>query len=101
MIRSMNPPGRGFDLFRKFVGIGRFQLRRPAIVEDEPRQRVVCGQFLEYVLGRGRLAGRRLAHHRNTELAEQDFLQLLGRVEIEDRAGLRMRLGLQLQHPLG
>jgi len=47
---------------------------------------------------RRRLACGGLANHRNSELAEQDFLQLLRRVQIERTTGFGVSLRLQLQH---
>ena len=56
-------------------------------------------QLLEHILGGRRLAGGSLAGHGDAELAEEDFLQLLGRVEIKGPAGLEVRLLLKLRHP--
>ena len=101
MIRSVNAAGGGIDLLRQFVGVGRFEFRHAAIFQDQFGQRVVRGQLLEDILRGRRLSGRRLARHRDAELAEQDFLELLRRIHIELTAGFRVRLEFQLVHADG
>ena len=98
VIGGMNAAGGRIDLQRQIVGIGGFELRHAAIFQNQFRQRIALGEFLEHILrGRG-LSGRRLAHHRNAEFAEEDFLQLLRRIHVEHAAGFLVRLRLQFQH---
>ena len=62
---------------------------------------VALGELLEHVLGGRRLPGRRLAHHRQLHLLEQDVAELLGRIEVERRAGFLVRLAEHFHEPLG
>ena len=86
------------DLLGQLVGIGRLEFGDAAVFENQLGQRIRCGQLLEDIFRGRRLSGRRLAHHRQAELAEQDLLQLLGRVQVERAARFGVRLRLQLQH---
>ncbi len=87
VVMGMNPPGVFADFFGQAVGVGALELRKPAMFQDQRRQRVLGGQLLQHVLGRRRLALGRLAHHRNLEPLEENFLQLLGRAQVELAAG--------------
>ena len=60
------------------------------MVERELRERIFI---------RRRRAGRRFFARLDAELAEQDFLNLLGRIEIERLAGELMRGRFELHHP--
>ncbi len=86
------------DLLGQLVRVGRLEFGDAAIFENQFGQRIRCRQFLEHVFRGRRLSGRRLAHHRQAELAEQDLLQLLGRIHVERAARFGVSLRLQLQH---
>ena len=66
------------------------------MLEDQARQRVVVGQFLEHVLGGRGLALRRLAQHRQALALEQNLLNLLRRGDVERRPGLAVGLLLDV-----
>ena len=66
------------------------------MLEHDARQPVGSGQLLQYVLGRGGLARRSLAQHRQLQLLEQDLLQLAGRLDVEFVSGFLVRLGHEL-----
>ena len=99
VVRGMYAPGALRDLTGKFVGVGALQLADTTVIENDLRQFVFGGEFLEHVLGRGRLALRRLSDHRETQLLEQDFLQLLRRAEVEPAAGQLVSRLFELRHP--
>ena len=91
----MHPAGARIDHQRQLVGVGILELGEAAVLEQQLGQRVVLGQLGEHILvGRG-LAGGGLLDHRQAELAEQDFAELLGRTEVEGLAGELMRLLLE------
>ena len=100
VIRRVHAPGARIHLSRQLVGVGGPQLRHAAVVEHDARQFVFVGQFLEHVLGRRGLAGRGLAPCRQAELAEQHFLQLLRRIDVERSSGGRVRPVLQFEQLL-
>ena len=97
VVAGVDAPGGRVDLLGQLVGVGRLQLGQPAVVQDQARQFVLGGQFLEHVFCGRRLALGRLAQHRDLELLEQDLLQLFGRVEVELAAGGLVRQGRQVQ----
>src|SRR6516225_4111625 len=86
----------GVDVTRQRVGIGRFELRNLAPVENFPRQRVtLLGQVLQGS-GAGRpLAGLRLGAACKSKLAEQNIAELLRAARIERLAGERLDFGLE------
>ena len=94
----MDPACRRRDLLRQFIRVGALELADAAILEDDARQIVITGEFLEYVLGRGGLPFRRLADDRQSLVLEQDLLQLFRRTEVERPAGDVVGLGLELRH---
>ncbi len=67
----------------QLVAVGGLQLRQAAVLEQHLRQREVLGQLLEHLLVGRRRAARRLLHHRQAELAEQDLADLLRAAEVE------------------
>ena len=96
----MHPPGRGIDLQRQLVGVGGFELGERAVIEDELRQRVLGGEFLEGRFGGRGLAGGGLGQHRQLQLIEQNGLDLLGRTDIEHFARLVVGAGFDFTHAL-
>ena len=86
---GMDAAGRGIDHLRQLVGVGVLELGDAAVVEDQPRQRVVEGELLQHLLVGRRRLGRRALDHRQALALEQDLAELLGRVEVE---GLARRL---------
>ncbi len=87
---------RGVDLLGQLVGVGRAQLGEAAVLHDDPRQLELFGQLFEHVFSRRRLTGRRLALDGQAELAEQHFLQLLRRFDVEWLARCLVRAPFQL-----
>ena len=86
-IAGVYAAGRGIHHQRQLVGVGGLELGHAAIFQQQFRQRVIQRQFLQhFFVGRGR-AARRFFLHRQTEFVEQDFLYLLGRVEVERLPG--------------
>ena len=87
------------DQLRQRVDVGALQLGEGAVLEDEPRERVLLGQLLQHVLiGRG--AGLEPLHHRQLQLGEEDLRQLAGRGDVEGVAGRRVDPLLQPGHGL-
>ena len=96
-VGRVHPPGGRVDAPRQLVGVGRLELGERAVLEDQPRQRMVERQLGERILvGRG-LPRRRLLLHRQLLPLEQDLLDLLGRAEVEGLAGRGVGLLFFLQ----
>ncbi|GBF31345.1 hypothetical protein MnTg04_01305 [bacterium MnTg04] len=72
----MYAAGVRVDLLGQAVGIGGFELGQSPVVENQPGQLIVPGEFLEYVLGCRWLPLRRFANNRQLLFLEQYFLQL-------------------------
>ena len=101
-VAAAQPPGGGDRLveagvhaaglrvheLRQGVDVGALQLHQLAPLENLPRQVVGQRQFLEHFDG-GRRRARRAGplQHRQLQLVEQDFRQLLRRVDVELAAG--------------
>ena len=96
----MHATGLRVDLLGQLLGVGRAQLREAAVLQDDARQRIALGQLLEHVLGGGGLPGACFLAHGQALLVEQDFLQLLGRIEVEGLAGRLVRLDFELGEAL-
>ena len=90
-IGGVDAPGALLDLPRQGVEIGRFQLRQPPMVQNEARQHMVEGQFLQNRFRRRALPGLGLLMHRQVELVVEHLLQLLRRPQVEPPASLRIR----------
>ena len=55
VIGGVNPTSFLIDETRQFVGIGGFQLGKPAPIQHQHRQLIVpCGECLQHILTRGR-----------------------------------------------
>jgi len=84
IVGRVDAAGLGVDQARQGVGVSRFELRRLAVIEDLPDQRMERGQLLEHVLGcRKTLCRLGFPGRRQLELAEQDLAELLGRIDVE------------------
>jgi hypothetical protein len=77
---------------RQLVGVRGLEFGKRSIVEHRARQIVRLRELLEHILGSRGLSGGRLAQHRQLQLLKQYLLQLLGRLDVEGRASLRLRL---------
>ena len=95
----MDAAGGAIDFLGEPIDVGRFQLRQRAVIEDQPRQRVFVGQFLQRGFGGRRLAGRGLGGHRQAQLVEQNLLNLLWRPDVERLARRREGRELDFVHP--
>jgi len=80
--RRVDATAHGVDQLRQRVDIGRFQLRKLAVLEDQADDRVLLAQRLERVRI-GRVAGLGPLADRKAQVLEQDFRQLLRSVEVE------------------
>ena len=63
-------------LLRQFVGVGRFEFAQGAMIENEARQVVVRGQFLQHRFCSGGLAGFGLAQSGQLQFVVENHLQL-------------------------
>ena len=101
VIRGVHAPGLRVDLLGQLLGVGRAQLREAAVLQDDARQRIACSASSSSTFfGGGGLAGARFLPHRQALLVEQDFLQLLRRIEVERLAGRLVGLDLELGEAL-
>ena len=98
--RRVHAAGVRVHHLRQLVGVRGLELRQRAMLEQDFRQRIVGGELLQHVLVGRRLPGRRLLHHRQLHLVEQDLAQLLRRPEVERLAGELIRLLLEREHAL-
>ncbi len=94
-VAGVHAPGLAIHHLRQLVGVGGFEFRHAAIVEQDFRQRVIERQFLQHFLVGGRIAARRLFLDRQLQFVEQDFPELLGRIQVERLPGSFVRTGLQ------
>ena len=93
---GVHAPGARVHHQRQLVGVGGFELGQAAIFEQQLRQRIIERQFLQHFFVGGRRAARRFFLHRQSMLVEQDFLHLLGRVEVERLPGRLVGLRFEL-----
>jgi hypothetical protein len=91
----MHAAGFRVDHARQLVGVGALQLGQRAVFEQQLGQRVVERQFGQHFFVGRRAAGGGFLLHRQAELAEQDFAQLLRRGEVERLASQFVSLGFQ------
>ena len=83
---------------RQFVAVSRLQLRQSAVLEQQLRQRVILCQFFKHLFVGRRCAARRLFHHRQRQLAEQNLSDLLRTTEVKRLAGQFMRHCFQFRN---
>ena len=94
-IGGVHPAGLRMDELRQEIGVGRFQLRQLAPVEDAGAELVAFGgEVLEHARAGRPGAGARLGAAGEAELAEQDVAELLGRADVELFAGMLVDLRL-------
>jgi hypothetical protein len=99
-VTGMHASALGIEHFRQLVGIGALELGQLSRFEQDLRQRVVECQLREHFFVSRRRPGRRFLLHRQTERAEEDFGQLLRRVDIERLPGRRVCLRFELEQAL-
>ncbi len=87
MIRGVHAPGTRIDLLGQAIGVGGFEFAHAAVVENDARQGIIFGEFLQHIFAGGRLAGRGFAQHGDAEFVEENFLNLFRRAEIEGLTG--------------
>ena len=97
---GVHAPGARVDHARQLVGVGRLELGQRAVFEQGLGQRVIGGEPLQHLLVGGGRAARGLLQHRQLQALEEDFADLLGRIQVERLAGLAVGLVLQLHHLL-
>jgi hypothetical protein len=94
--------GLGIDVGRQRVGVGRFQLRDLAPLQDLPRELVaLLGEFVEHLSGGRPRAGLGLGAARQSHLAEQDVADLLRAADIDRLARDLLDLGFDTGRSLG
>ena len=81
------------------VDVGALELGELAVLDDLGRERMWSGEFFEDV-GVGAGAGLGFLDDRQPQLVEQDFRELLGRVDVERVAGELFDLLFELLQPL-
>ncbi|CRI63432.1 hypothetical protein THIOKS11320081 [Thiocapsa sp. KS1] len=102
MVRGMDPAGVRVDHLTQLVGVGGFQLREAAVLQDQIRQRMaVGGELFEHRLRGGGCAGRCLGDHRQSQFLEEDGPDLLGRAHVETPPGRLVGPDLDLLDALG
>ena len=99
VIRGVHAAGLRVDLLGQLLGVGGAELRESPVFQDDARQLVFLREFLEHFLRRGGLARAGLLPDGKALFREQDFLQLLRRVEVERLAGGLVRLHLEFGEP--
>ena len=98
-VRGVDPPGARVDLLRQAVGVGTFKLAQRAVLHQYPRQRIpLLGQFIQHLLGGGRLTLGGLLQHWQTELVVENRAQLARRAEVEFLARQLDGLAFQFGH---
>ena len=91
--------GLRMNQLRQRIDVRSFELRVLPILNNLRRQRMRSGQFFQHLdIGAG--AGFRFLHDRQLLFDEQNFLQLLGRSDVEFAPGQFENLALQSGHPL-
>ena len=91
----MHPARGAIHRQRQLVGVGGFEFRHAAIFEQYLGQRIIQRELLQHFFIGGRIAARGFFLHRQLQLVEQDFSQLLGRIEVERLSGSLVRTGFQ------
>src|SRR5213592_3369972 len=83
VVAGMDSPGSGIDEPRQSVHVGRLELRKLAVLDQQARDLVPHGgELLQYVVIGGR-SGLRLLEDGKLVLLEQDVAQLRSRVDVE------------------
>ena len=78
VVGGVDAPRFGVDHARQLVGVGALQFGQAAVLQQQARQGVVQRQFLQDLFRRGWCTLGRLLEHRQFELGEQYFAELLG-----------------------
>ena len=100
MIRRVDPPSFGVNLFRQLVGIGGFQLAHGPMIEDQAGQVIHFRQILQHRLVSGRLPRRRFLNDRQIQFVVKNCLNLLRRAQIERLTGSGMGFFFNFFHAL-
>ena len=98
---GVHATGLRIDHQRQLVGVGALELGQAAVFEQAGRQRVVAGQFSQHFFIGARRAGRGFLLHRQAELGEQYFADLLRTAQVERLARKLESFAFQRQHALG
>ena len=99
-VMRVHASGAGMRHPRQFVGVGAFEFGESPVLQDLGGQGVVLRQFFQHFFVRARCSSRCFFYHRQAELLEENFSNLLGRTQVERFAGNLLGFLLEFQDAL-